>query len=140
MFKKLDFRYKYLLSVFFLIVMIGSLGYLLHRNHSKKIYSMSRSKIDSTSSPNKVSQRISLSAEGTNKRTIDLTQGLVDFSVSYSGNSNISVNMLNGNGEPFAKVLEHYGPCIRKRTIFVPESGQYILDVKCDGKWAISGD
>lgn len=140
MFKKLDFRYKYLLSVFFLIVMIGSLGYLLHRNHGKKIYNMSRLKIDSTPSSFKEPQRISLSSEGTNKRTIDLTQGLVELRVSYSGNSNISVNMLNGNGEPFANVLEHYGPCIRKRTIFVPESGQYILDVKCDGKWAISGD
>jgi hypothetical protein len=140
MLKGLDFRYKYLLSVFFLIVMIGSVGYLLHRNHSRKIYSMSRSKIDSTSSSIKEQQRISLSAEGTNKRTVDLTKGLVELSVSYSGNSNILVNMLNRDGEPFAKVLEHYGPCIRKRTIFVPESGQYILDVKCEGKWSITGN
>ena len=51
MLNSLDYRYKYLLSLLLIIILIVTVGYLARKNHGKKIYGMSNAiKTDTTSS------------------------------------------------------------------------------------------
>ena len=139
MLKKLDFKYKYILSFILLLAFMAILGELLHKSHGKKIYANSiPNRNDTISSPGYQPQNLSLTSSGNNAQVVNLNKGLIEFNINYSGVSNISVNILNHNRDPVASVVDHKGPYKRNKMVYVPETGEYILDVRCEGHWSIT--
>lgn len=137
--KKLYKNHKYFITVFLLVAVIAFIGALTNRYHTVKIFASTKSDNNNLSVSQSYSQpKISIKQSGNTSQLIDLNEGLARFNINYPGYSNISVFILKSNGDPVAKVVDSRGPYKRNNTIYVPQSGQYILDVKCEGEWSVS--
>jgi hypothetical protein len=136
--KKLYKNHKYFLTVILLVAVIAFIGALTNRYHTVKIFASTKSD-NNISVPQPYSQpNISIKQSGNTSQLIDLNEGLARFNINYPGYSNISVFILKTNGDPVASVVDSRGPYKRNKTVYVPQSGKYILDVRCEGEWSVS--
>lgn len=136
--KKLYKNYKYILTIFLLVAVIAFIGALTNRYHTVKIFASTKSDNNIPVSQSYTQSNISIKQSGNTSQLIDLNEGLARFNINYPGYSNISIFILKTNGDPVAKVVDNRGPYKRNKTVYVPQSGQYILDVRCEGEWSVS--
>jgi hypothetical protein len=138
--KKLYKNHKYFITVFLLVDVIAFIGALTNRYHTVKIFANTKSDNNNNTSVSQsyTQPKISIKQSGNTAQLIDLNEGLAQFNINYPGYSNISVFILKTNGDPVASVADSKGPYKRNKTVYVPQTGQYILDVKCDGEWSVS--
>lgn len=137
--KKLYKNHKYFITVFLLVAVIAFIGALTNRYHAVKIFAGTKSEIENTSFSEANSQsKISFKQSGNTSQLIDLNEGLAQFNINYPGYSNISIYILKTNGDPVISVADSKGPYKRNKTVYVPQSGKYILDVRCEGEWSVS--
>jgi len=76
--------------------------------------------------------------ENDQTQIIDLIQGPATFDIKYDGNSTFTARLLNNTGDLIDILADNrQGPFKDTRTITVPKTGSYILDVKTTGSWSI---
>jgi len=81
--------------------------------------------------------RIAENFTGSKAQIIDLIQGTVDFKMEYEGDSTFTVRLLNSDGSLVEVLADVKGSYRGKKTINVPKTGSYILDVKTTGHWSV---
>jgi hypothetical protein len=69
---------------------------------------------------------------------IDLIEGDATFDIIYEGNSSFLARILNSNGDIVDILIETNGQYKGIKTIKVPKTTSYILDVKTTGRWSVS--
>ena len=68
---------------------------------------------------------------------IDLIQGKAVFQIEFEGEGNFKANILNTDGTLLVVLADLNGNYKGKKTIDVPKTTGYILDVHCKGKWSV---
>lgn len=68
---------------------------------------------------------------------IDLIQGKATFQIVYEGEGNFKATILTTDGKVLDVLADVNGNYKAKKTIDVPETTAYILDVHCKGKWSV---
>ena len=68
---------------------------------------------------------------------IDLIQGKAVFAIVFEGEGNFKANILNVDGTLLAVLADVNGNYKGKKTVDVPTTTAYILDVHCKGKWSV---
>jgi hypothetical protein len=81
--------------------------------------------------------RIAEMFTGSKAQIIDLIQGTADFKMEYEGDSTFTVRLLNPDGSLVDVLADVSGSYKGKKTINVPKTGSYILDVKTTGRWSV---
>ena len=69
---------------------------------------------------------------------IDLIEGDATFDIRYEGNTKFIARLLNSEGDIVEILAESDGPYKGVKSIKVPKTTSYILDVKTTGNWSIS--
>ena len=81
--------------------------------------------------------RIAEMFTGSKAQIIDLIQGTADFKIEYEGDSTCVMRLLNPDGSLVDVLADVKGSYRGKKTINVPKTGSYILDVKTTGRWSV---
>ena len=81
--------------------------------------------------------RIAEMFTGSKAQIIDLIQGTADFKIEFEGDSTCVMRLLNPDGSLVDVLADVRGNYKGKRTINVPRTGSYILDVKTAGRWSV---
>ena len=81
--------------------------------------------------------RIAEMFTGSKAQIIDLIQGTADFKIEYEGDSTCVMRLLNPDGSLVDVLADVRGSYRGKKTINVPKTGSYILDVKTTGRWSV---
>jgi hypothetical protein len=68
---------------------------------------------------------------------IDLIEGKATFQIIFEGEGNFKVNVLYTDGKLLDTLANVNGNYKAKKTITVPTTSAYILDVHCKGKWSV---
>jgi hypothetical protein len=136
MLKKLDFAFKYIAFLGLIIVIFGILGIFSYR-HSRTNNIANNPVVNTPVAPEN-QYRMGLTFSGDKSELIDLRQGIADFEIIYSGNSDFSASLVKTDGEMLEKLMSCTGPHKEKKSIIVPETGVYVLSVKCEGDWSVS--
>ncbi len=82
--------------------------------------------------------RMSFGYIGDKSQIIDLIKGKAKLNTIYSGNSNFTARILYSDGSLLTMIADVNGPFNQKQEIDVPETGNYLLDVKTSGEWSFS--
>lgn len=75
--------------------------------------------------------------QGNKDQIIDLIEGPATFDIKYEGNSTFSARLLNNQGDLIEILAEVTGPYKGTKTITVPKTASYILEVKTTGTWSV---
>jgi hypothetical protein len=81
--------------------------------------------------------RIAEMFTGSKAQIIDLIQGTADFKIEFEGDSTCVIRLLNPDGSLVDVLADVKGNYRGKKTINVPRTGSYILDVKTTGRWSV---
>lgn len=81
--------------------------------------------------------RIAEMFTGSKAQIIDLIQGTADFKIEFEGDSTCVMRLLNPDGSLVDVLADVKGSYRGKKTINVPRTGSYILDVKTAGRWSV---
>jgi hypothetical protein len=81
--------------------------------------------------------RIAENFTGSKAQIIDLIQGTADFKIEFEGDSTCVMRLLNPDGSLVDVLADVRGNYRGKKTINVPRTGSYILDVKTTGRWSV---
>jgi hypothetical protein len=68
---------------------------------------------------------------------IDLIEGKATFVIVYEGDGNFKATLLTTDGKQVEVLADVNGNYKGKKTITVPVTSAYILDVHCKGKWSV---
>jgi PBP1b-binding outer membrane lipoprotein LpoB len=68
---------------------------------------------------------------------IDLIEGPATFDIKYEGNGNFVCKILNSDGTVLDILADVNGNYKGTKSITVPKTTSYILDVKCRGVWSV---
>ena len=82
--------------------------------------------------------RMSFGYIGDKSQIIDLIKGKAKLNTIYSGNSNFTAKILYSDGSLLTMIADVNGPLNQNQEIDVPETGDYLLDVKTSGEWSFS--
>ena len=81
--------------------------------------------------------RIAENYSGNKSQIIDLIAGPATFEIKYDGSSHFIALLLKGDGTIIDTLANVNGSYKGEKSITVPETTAYILDVRCDGVWSI---
>ena len=68
---------------------------------------------------------------------IDLIEGPATFDIEYKGNSTFTARLLNNEGDLVDILADVTGPYKATKSISVPKTSSYILDVRTTGPWSV---
>lgn len=75
---------------------------------------------------------------GDQSEIIEVTNGTVNFNLSYPGESRFSAILSNPDGTVNKVITNSVGPYEKYISFDVEQYGLYTLDVKTSGKWSLS--
>lgn len=75
--------------------------------------------------------------ENDKNQMIDLIQGKATFQIVFEGEGNFKATILTTDGKVLDVLADVKGNYKAKKTIDVPETTAYILDVHSNGKWSV---
>lgn len=75
---------------------------------------------------------------GDKSQIIDLIKGKAKLNTVYSGNSKFTSRILFPDGATLITLADVNGFFTQKQVIDVPETGEYLLDVRTTGEWSFS--
>jgi hypothetical protein len=76
--------------------------------------------------------------ENDKTQIIDLMEGPATFDIKYDGNSTFTCRLLNNLGDIVDILADNrQGPFKDTKSITVPKTSSYILDVKTTGSWSV---
>ncbi|RPI18606.1 MAG: hypothetical protein EHM58_04665 [Ignavibacteriae bacterium] len=81
--------------------------------------------------------RIAENYSDNKSQIIDLIIGPATFDTEYKGNSTFNARILYSDGTVLDILADVTGPYKGTKTINVPKTSQYILDVRCQGIWSV---
>ena len=82
--------------------------------------------------------RMSEMFSGNKAQIIDLIEGPALFEIEHEGNSNFTARLLNSDGTLVELLADVTGSYRGTKTITVPKTSSYILEVKTEGRWSVS--
>ncbi len=82
--------------------------------------------------------RMSFGYIGDKFQIIDLIKGKAGLKTVYLGSSKFTARILNIDGSELFMLADATGPFSQKQVIDVPETGEYLLDVRTTGEWSFS--
>lgn len=82
--------------------------------------------------------RIAESYTGSREQIIDLIAGPATFEIEHEGNSTFNARLLNSDGSLVEVLADVNGNYRGTKTITVPKTSSYILDVKTSGRWSVN--
>jgi hypothetical protein len=129
-------KIKFFLSVFILVIFAFACSrFNAERNSDKQQQQQKQTKKEE---PEKKDQyRIAENFKDNKSQIIDLIEGPATFDIKYEGNSNFNVRVLNSDGTVLDVLADVTGSYKGTKTITVPKTSSYILDVKCQGTWSV---
>ena len=122
---------KYLLSLILLIGAATACNFFKAEKEKDKI---STRKVEEEK---KDQYRIAENFTDSKSQIIDLIEGNATFELSYQGNSNFNVRLLYSDGTLLEVLADVTGPYKETKTITIPKTASYILDVKTVGRWSV---
>lgn len=81
--------------------------------------------------------RIAEMFSGNKSQIIDLIEGPAAFEIEHEGDSTFTVWLLNNDGSQVELLADVTGNFRGTKTITVPKTSSYILDVKTSGRWSV---
>lgn len=81
--------------------------------------------------------RIAENFSGNAAQIIDLIEGPATFEIEYEGDSTFIMRLLNSDGSLVDVLADVNGNYRGTKTITVPKTSSYILDVKTTGRWSV---
>jgi hypothetical protein len=81
--------------------------------------------------------RMSEMFEDDKSQMIDLIEGKANFVIIFEGEGNFKANVLTTDGKLIEVLADVNGNYKGKKTINVPQTTAYVLDVHCKGKWSV---
>lgn len=91
-----------------------------------------------TNEPEKKDQyRIAENFVDNKSQIIDLIEGPATFDIKFEGNGNFVAKILNDDGTVLDVLADVNGSYKGTKSITVPKTTSYILDVKCQGIWSV---
>jgi hypothetical protein len=91
-----------------------------------------------TTEPEKKDQyRIAENFVDNKSQIIDLIEGPATFDIKFEGNGNFVAKILNDDGTVLDVLADVNGSYKGTKSITVPKTTSYILDVKCQGTWSV---
>ncbi len=138
MLKNLDIFVKYAAFLAIIIVFFAIIGDLTYRHPKGNYITNNKPAVNSTPAETDGQYRMGMTFTDDKSELIDLREGIADFDIIYSGNSDFSASILRTDGGTLNNLMSCSGPHREKKSIIVPETGVYVLSVKCKGEWSIS--
>ena len=124
-------RCKYLISLILVLCLAVSCNYFKAEKDKDKTTTQ---KVE----PEKKDQyRIAEIFSDNKSQIIDLIEGPATFEIIYRGNSSFLARVLYSDGTLLDVLADVTGPYKGTKTINVPKTTSYILDVKTLGNWSV---
>ena len=124
------YKIKFLLSIFVIAALVFACG--------KKSDKDKQTTQTQQQEPEKKDQyRIAEMFSGNKEQIIDLIAGPATFEIEHEGNSTFIARLLNGDGSLVEVLADVNGNYRGTKTITVPKTSSYILDVKTTGRWSV---
>lgn len=122
---------KYILSILIILLVASACSrFSGDRNADKKTSGKEEQE-------RKDQYRIAENFKDNKSQIIDLIAGPATFEIKYEGNSTFNAKLLNSDGTIVEVLADVTGTYKGTKTITVPKTSSYILDVKCIGVWSI---
>ena len=84
---------------------------------------------------------IELSGKGDQASSkFQLQSGLSTWKITHDGTSNVQISLLNSEGKYIDMPLNEIGRYSGKQIVRIGKPGEYLLNVKADGKWTVTID
>lgn len=121
-----------------LIIAVIAVGYWLLRSNRDYFINNSPNSKTTTENTNKDQYSLSYSNSGNLVQTIHLNKGTAAFDIAYEGDSDFLVTIFTNEGKLIGTLAQEKSAFRGRKTIDVPETDAYLLDVKTKGKWDIT--
>ena len=137
MLKKSNISFEYVTTAIIIIVIIDVIGGITYKTSSKP----NPNKILSQSAKHAMVNDqyiIAFSGHGNSDQIIDLREGIAQYKITYSCNSGFNVLFIDQKGKVIDAIS---GPAVEKtlnKDFTVSATGQYVMNIKCDGDWSFS--
>ena len=130
----MKFEYKYLILVILIAVTTSGCS----RRKAPKTTNKDTTVSQKVTPPEKKDQyRMGENFQDSKTQIIDLIEGPATFDIRYEGNSTFTAKLLNNEGDLIEILAEVTGPYKGTKSITVPKTSSYILDVKTTGTWSV---
>lgn len=126
-------KLKFLVSILVLLLIV----YSCDSNKSDKDKDKNVNKTDPVKQEPKDQYRIAENFEGNKNQIVDLMEGPATFDISYQGDSHFNATLKNGDGTVLAVLADVDGNYKSSKSITVPKTAAYIIEVTCKGTWSI---
>ena len=126
-------RINFILSLFLIIALAFSCSWF----KAKKDIEKDKSKTKTTEQEKKDQYRMGENFQDNKAQIIDLIEGPATFDIKYEGTTNFTAHLLDPDGTLVEVLADVTGNYKGTKSINVPKTGSYILDVKCKGTWSI---
>lgn len=128
------YKLKFLISLLVVLLFVFACG--SNKSDKNKTEQTNQTKQQPPPDP-KDQYRIAEMLENDRNEMIDLIQGKAVFQIVFEGEGNFKAVILNLDGTSLAVLADVNGNYKGKKTIDVPLTTAYILDVHCKGKWSV---
>ena len=129
----MKYRITYIISLLVLAALVISCSFF----KAKKEKEPNKTKTQTVQPEKKDQYRMSENFQDNKAQIIDLIEGPATFEMKYEGNTNFTVKLLNPDGSFVEILADVTGSYKGTKSITVPRTGSYILDVKCTGTWSV---
>lgn len=126
-------RLKFLISIILaLTVMLACSS-----NKSQKDKDKQTNQTNQQPPDNKDQYRMSEMFDNDKSQMIDLIEGKASFVIIFEGEGNFKANLMTTDGKLVETLADVNGNYKGKKSINVPQTTAYVLDVHCKGKWSV---
>lgn len=124
---------KYIISLLIVI----TLFFACSRNRTLTEKDKVKQKSEKPEPEKKDQYRIAENFTDNKSQIIDLIEGPATFDIEFKGDSTFVARLMDHDGNVINVLADVKGPYKGTKSITVPKTGSYILDVKCKGVWSV---
>ena len=128
-------KLKFLASVLVLLLIVYSCD--SNKSDKDKDKDNKVNKTDPVKTEPKDQYRIAENFQDSKNQIVDLMEGPATFDIIYQGDSHFNATLKNGDGSVLAVLADVDGNYKSTKSITVPKTAAYIMDVTCKGIWSI---
>ena len=129
----MKFEYKYLILAILIAASAGGCS----RHKGTKQTNKDTTVSQKVTAEKKDQYRMVENFQGNKTQIIDLIEGPATFELKYEGNSTFTAKILNNEGDLIDVLADVTGPYKATKSITVPKTSSYILDVRTTGMWSV---
>jgi hypothetical protein len=126
-------EYKYIILAILIVVSAGGCSRQKGTKQTNKDSTVSQK----VTTEKKDQYRMGENFQGNKTQIIDLIEGPATFDIRYEGNSTFTAKLLNNEGDLIDILADVTGPYKSTKSITVPKTSSYILDVRATGTWSV---